>query len=646
MKRTIGIANHQLCQSMCMVLLLLFFTTTYTGMISLSIYCRDELTRLARFLFAVLPSMWLYVRFQRIMQKPSLAKPDIGFVSRLLALSMRPHLTMLGLWMGGSLCLLFTGSPVLGWLFGGLFCSINYNELFTRRPVYQMQFLRGSFILTIRQVRYKLRYILKRGERLLNWAGLPFPERFSSGHFFILGAIGSGKTVLLRLLLQSIVPGIKPGSNWRMVINDPKKEMLGLLSGMMLQCRVIVLNPFDTRFYSWAMAKDINSPVAATQMAHALIKEEKGENAFFVKAARDLMSGVIQALIISRPGEWTLAELLRILSDRKQVKDLLWSVPETHHFADEHFKRDDRTLNNVFYTITANVSTLRCVAALYEKSERQFSLQDWLDDECILVLGHDERLREPINAINRLLMDRMAELLLSQSESDTRRTWIVLDELEETCPYPSLAKLLTEGRSKGVRGILGTQLVEGLRDSYGKDKADKIIAICGNKAFLRTDSSTTSQLCAEVLGKVQVRKQPRGFIMGRHNNCPPFDGQDVTEDLVLASQLMRLPQANRKRFYGYFVTQSIGLFSGPVFFAKALRQPGNEPNFLERADKDQYLSPSSKEGPTSRHAEIDLMDIRRVTHENLFGDLEDDDQEDYDNDAEEGGFNLTSATKE
>src|SRR5437868_5267411 len=44
--------------------------------------------------------------------------------------------------------------------------------------------------------------------------------------YLILGAIGSGKTTVLRALLASIVPFIRPGSNWRMLMYDPKPDSL------------------------------------------------------------------------------------------------------------------------------------------------------------------------------------------------------------------------------------------------------------------------------------------------------------------------------------------------------------------------------------------------------------------------------------
>ena len=126
------------------------------------------------------------------------------------------------------------------------------------------------------------------GQQFLLWAGLPLPEHFSADSFLILGAVGSGKTVLLRMLLQSVVARIKPGTDWRALAYDAKQDTIGLLYGMGLHCKVIILNPFDKRSYAWDMAKDINSPSAALQLASLIIPKEKGETAFFSLAARDL----------------------------------------------------------------------------------------------------------------------------------------------------------------------------------------------------------------------------------------------------------------------------------------------------------------------------------------------------------------------
>ena len=87
-----------------------------------------------------------------------------------------------------------------------------------------------------------------------------FPERLASGHFAFIGATGSGKTLLQRLLLQSALPEIGRGRGHRALLYDAKRDLPSLLAGMGLNAPVRILNPLDARSVAWDMAADISNP--------------------------------------------------------------------------------------------------------------------------------------------------------------------------------------------------------------------------------------------------------------------------------------------------------------------------------------------------------------------------------------------------
>ncbi len=93
------------------------------------------------------------------------------------------------------------------------------------------------------------------------------------------------------------------------------------------------------------------------------------------------------------------------------------------------------------------------IAASWERSSRSISLREWLETESILILGNDEATRTALDAINQVIFKRLSELVLAQSESEseTRRTWIFLDELRQGGRLEELSALLTKGRSKGAQ---------------------------------------------------------------------------------------------------------------------------------------------------------------------------------------------------
>ena len=139
-------------------------------------------------------------------------------------------------------------------------------------------------------------------------------------------------------------------------------------------------------------------------------------------------------------------------------------------------------------TVATKLQRYEFIAAAWSHASEKISLKDWVEGEYILLLGNDEATRTALDAINQVIFRRVSELILNQSESETRRTWVFLDEVREMGHLEGLSRLLTKGRSKGCSIVLGFQDIEGLRDVYGQKIAAEITGQCSNKAILRTNS--------------------------------------------------------------------------------------------------------------------------------------------------------------
>jgi len=275
----------------------------------------------------------------------------------------------------------------------------------------------------------------------------------------------------------------------------------------------------------------------------------------------------------------------------------------------EHFERDERTLSNVQYTISANVAYLRPIAALWHHATRRFSLTEWIrGEESILLLGTKEDLRCPIDAVNRALFQRIVELILDQSESDTRNTWLIIDELREAGALTGLGRLMTKGRSKGAKVVVAFQTIEGLRDAYGDRLAGEISGMAANKCLLRTDSEETAAWMSRVVGEAEYQQWTRST----GPNGIASNEQFVKKEVVLPSEFLRLPLANRERFLSYCVTPCIGVYHGPTHFGNTLCPKGKDRNFIPRPDAHQYLPPELLDTEESPLPSLD--DISRLRY--------------------------------
>jgi hypothetical protein len=67
------------------------------------------------------------------------------------------------------------------------------------------EYIRGSFISSRTTVVEEMGRLLPLGDNGVFWGGLQIPTIEAVRHFCIMGTVGSGKTVLIRLLMQSVL---------------------------------------------------------------------------------------------------------------------------------------------------------------------------------------------------------------------------------------------------------------------------------------------------------------------------------------------------------------------------------------------------------------------------------------------------------
>ncbi len=149
----------------------------------------------------------------------------------------------------------------------------------------------------------------------IQFGGLPVDLKSACKHFMFAGSTGSGKTVSIRLLLQSLW-GDGRNSHTRGVVYDPHGEYYALLKSMgIAEDRLVVLNPFATDAKGWDMAADIQSASQAETFANALLPYDGGnQDPFWRNSSILLTKGVILSFIIAANNKgiepaWTLRDL-------------------------------------------------------------------------------------------------------------------------------------------------------------------------------------------------------------------------------------------------------------------------------------------------------------------------------------------------
>ena len=420
-------------------------------------------------------------------------------------------------------------------------------------------------------------------------------------HFLAVGTTGSGKTVILRLLMQSALRQVGLGRDTRALVYDAKQDMMSVLSAYCDPRLVRTTNPFDDRGVSWDLWKDIREPRVAVEIAFTLIPKTHESQPFFSDAARHLMYGVIVSFMLSGH-EWAFADLVRTLRSQRLLKQVLRKHPYCRDLIHLYFN-DKRLLSNIMSTIATKMLPFEPIAAAWESANESVSLEQWTQTEQILVLGNSETSRSAIDAINRCMFKRATDLTLAQSESFRRRSWFILDEVSEAGRLDGLISLLKKGRSKGAVVVLAIQSISGLRDQkmYGPHFTDEILGQIGSRFIGRLECPETAEWVSRLIGdqeRIQITRSVSSSKDGSSNTVSRSTG---ILRAVLPGELMSVPPASYESgITGFFLMREEGCFRttlpGNLVFDEWL-EPNHPdvPDFLPRAVQTQFLEPWTAE---------------------------------------------------
>jgi len=347
-------------------------------------------------------------------------------------------------------------------------------------------------------------------EDRLFWALHDLPLSTASHHFAVCGAIGSGKTTIIELFLQSIAQRFRAGRTppEQLIVFDAKGDMIQTLAGFGFKPddeNVYILNPFDNRAASWAIAEEITDASMARHIAALLVPEEKASSApYFWTAARQLLLATILGLKVTLNEHWTLRDLLCATDSLERIKAVTGRDQLAARLAAPILK-DQRHAFGVLSTLSNKLGIYSEVAALWHTSRnrKKFSVPQFLSRSGILVLPFDPVLKESLWPINAILLRSLASHILRLPETKVPRHWCVFDEFSLMGQMDSIRDLLNLGRSKGVSVTLGFQTIELLSVIYPEKAADAIISQCSTKTVLRAGGEITASWASKHFNNIR-----------------------------------------------------------------------------------------------------------------------------------------------
>ena len=386
--------------------------------------------------------------------------------------------------------------------------------------------LRGHALCSSKQLSRQVRQ--SKQKPIYTFAGVPLPKDSECQHILVCGATGSGKSVAI----QALMAQIRAQGACALVFD----KGLNLLPRF-YQSGDHILDPFDARGARWDLWAECQSVFDYEMIGHALIPEQAAahNDSFFTRAARNLWIDLLAAHhCLERPDmEQLLKEVFSDTLDR--VRQRVAGRSSETLFSE----KVEKTALNVLSELSNYLKCLQYLPRCVLKPP--FSIRKWVHgvDLSWLFLASEGATHDLLKPLISLWINIACQALLSKNNS--KRIFVILDEVASLTTLPALLPILSEGRKFGVSVVLGLQSIGQLAGLYGVGGQTALLGNLNTRLYLRSPEIATAHWVSDNLSQVEIMRPTDHLSYGAK-----ADGVQVThptqlQPLVLASAILRLP---------------------------------------------------------------------------------------------------------
>lgn len=365
---------------------------------------------------------------------------------------------------------------------------------------------------------------------------LSLPPSNETKHTLVVGATGSGKSMLIAQFIDNIQ---RRGD--RAVVLDLKGEFTSFFYRPGID---MILNPLDERTIKWTVANDINFKLLkadAEVISNSLINDlgANSENEkFFLQAGKNVLKGLIyHALSSGTTTNRNLADTI-FTDDYEKIKEMLQAVEAIDALSalgDNRGSQADGVL--------ATAHTWSRAIELLSDMDGDFSIAEWIKNgKGLIFLNANQKYQNIVNPLARFFIDFLLNTLLGLGQDINRRIFIILDEFPNLAAIPSLISILGIGRSAGASVVAGC-LDFGLVDQkYGQNAKTTLMNAMNTLFLLRVLEPNTAEYLSKAIGESEVEDYHTTSNLSENSNFDAIGIQNNhrNERLILPTEFTGL----------------------------------------------------------------------------------------------------------
>ncbi len=366
---------------------------------------------------------------------------------------------------------------------------------------------------------------------------LKLPLRAEAKHIQIMGDTGTGKSTLLKQILQQIEHRGESA-----IVYDPAGEFTECFYNP--KRGDWILNPLDIRSPYWTPASELRNPAEARTIAASLYQptnDKKGE--FFTETPQKIFAHLLKY----GPSP---QDLVHWMSHEDEIDQRV----EGTELAAMIAKGAQQQRSGVLGSLGLIADSLRLLPTKEQAKSRECSANEWSKKrEGWIFLTSTENTQEALRPLHSLWLDSLILRLLTKPKPGQRRAWFVIDELASLQRLPQFHNAITKGRKSNNPIIFGYQGKAQLEVIYGH-LAEVMLSQPSTKFILKTSEPNAAKWASELIGEIEIERVRETVADGKRQGKSFMMDRQV-EPLVLSSEIKGLDDLHTFVKLGNYVSR-------------------------------------------------------------------------------------------
>ena len=377
---------------------------------------------------------------------------------------------------------------------------------------------------------------------------MPVPKTWATRGTFIVGGIGSGKTVILTELMEQHFQRKR-----RMLIYDVKGDFTQMFIHLP-NCRLLC--PWDERSVLWDIGRDINTQGRAKAFANGFFPPAGNDGKIWNDGAALIFTAILIEIMREHGRDWGWDTINRWIS--MSHAELVEKLQRDHPLAVKAMaKEGSNTAASMEMTLGIGVQFIADLAQAWNRSARveRFSWQEWMTKprteqrQIIVKAGPDRKATTALmGGIFNYLANAVCDSSLLPDDELGRSLVFCIDELATIGRFP-IDDMIAVGRSKGCVITLGTQDIAQLDAIYGKETRKAIESSMATKIYCQIAMGDTRKEVSEAFGYRQIANTLPQHTFSATGNSQTLSIKSEPRAVIDASDFTELLGPRRGKHY-------------------------------------------------------------------------------------------------